>query len=124
MTPSFSRRSFRIVVFSAIAVCAWTSLGVAISTWILRPAGSFVWPGLINAASLVAAAGSIWVLFRADFAAWRQAQRNLVRDSCQLGLIAEAANIALWDWDQKNNEVVFSDQWRRQIRCTEAGIEK
>jgi PAS domain S-box-containing protein len=124
MTPSFSRRSFRIVVFSAIAVCAWTSLGVAISTWILRPAGSFVWPGLINAASLVAAAGSIWVLFRADFAGWRQAQRNLVRDSRQLGLIAEAANIALWEWDQKTNEVVFSDQWRRQIGCTEAGIEK
>jgi PAS domain S-box-containing protein len=123
MTPSFSRRSFRIVVFSAIAVCAWTSLGLAISVWIFRPAGSPVWPGLINTASLVAAAGSIWVFFRADLAGWRQAQRDLVRDSRQLGLIAETANIGLWDWNPKTNEIVFSDQWRRQIGYTETGIE-
>ena len=123
MTPSPSRRSFRIVVFSAIAVCAWTGLVLAISAWILRPAGSLVWPGLIIVASLAAAAGSIWVLLRAEFGGWRQAQRELVRDSRQLDLLAEAANIGLWEWDPKTNEVIFSDQWRRQIGYTEAGVE-
>src|SRR5208283_480070 len=99
MTPSFSRRGSRIVVFSAIAVCAWMSLGLAVSVWILRSNGSLVWPWLVNAASLVAAAGSIWSLFRADFAGGRQAQRDLVRDSRQLSLSADVAKIGLWDWD-------------------------
>jgi PAS domain S-box-containing protein len=124
MAPSFSRRSFRFVVFSAIAVCAWMGLGLVISVGILRPAGSPVWPALINAASLFAAAGSIWVLFRANLAGWRQAQRNLVHDSLQLDLVAEAANIGLWDWDPKTDEVVFSDPWCRQVGQTAAGMEK
>lgn len=99
------------------------SLGLAVSVWILRSNGSLVWPWLVNAASLVAAAGSIWSLFRADFAGGRQAQRDLVRDSRQLSLSADVAKIGLWDWDPKTNEVVFSDQWLRQIGYTEGGME-
>jgi signal transduction histidine kinase/CheY-like chemotaxis protein len=123
MTPSFSRRGFRIVVFSAIAICAWTTLGLAISAWIFLPTGSPVWPGLMIATSLATAAGSIWALLRADFSGWRQAQPDLVRDSRQMELLAEAANVGLWNWDPKTGEVVFSNQWRRQIGCADAGIE-
>jgi signal transduction histidine kinase/CheY-like chemotaxis protein len=64
---------------------------------------------------LVAAAGSLAFLLRADLARLRGDRRNLMRASLQLSLVSEAAHVGLWDWDPKSNEVVFSDQWRSQI---------
>jgi PAS domain S-box-containing protein len=123
MTPLFSRRSFRIVVFSAIIVFAWLSIGLAVSAWVFRPTGYWVWPRLLDLGCLAAAAGTLLLLFRADLARWRLIRRNLVSESRQLSLAAETANIGLWDWNPRTNKIVFSEQWRRQIGYIETEIE-
>jgi len=123
MTPFFSRRGLRAVVSSAVVVCAWTGLGGAVSVWILHCSGSPLWLSLVNAACVAAATGSVLLLFRAETGAWRQARPDLDCESRQLRLAAAAANVGLWDWDPETNNVVFSEQWFRQIGAADAEVE-
>lgn len=44
-----------------------------------------------------------------------QAESALREGSARLRLSVEAANVGLWDWDLKTNQVYFSPEWKSQI---------
>ena len=85
MTPHLSRKSLRIAVFSTIIVFAWTGVSLVVSGWILQSSGSPVWLALIGAACFAGAAGSWFVIFRADLARWRQNRRTLMGARAGMG---------------------------------------
>ncbi len=121
--PHLSRRSLRIVVFSAMLLFAWTGAGVVVSSLISPASRSPYWLGLVGAACLAGAASSWLFLFRTDLARWREARRIAQGESRQLILAADAANVGLWDWDLRTNHVLFSSRWRSQTGYGEAEIE-
>jgi PAS domain S-box-containing protein len=53
--------------------------------------------------------------YRAQSAAFRQANRLLEESKERLQLALDGANEALWDWKVKENETYYSDQWSRML---------
>ena len=49
----------------------------------------------------------------------RQAETALRETVDRLRLATHAANIGLWDWDLRNNQVVFSREWKSQLGYAE-----
>ena len=123
MTPHISRRSPRIVVFSAMILIVWIGVALVLSGRVFQPSRSPLWLVLIGAACLAGAAFSWFVLFRGDLERWRQIRRTLGGESCQLALAAETANVGLWNWDLRTNQMHFSDRWREQTGYGKAEIE-
>jgi len=44
-----------------------------------------------------------------------KAEQRLQENERRLKLIAESANVGLWDWNLQTNEVYFSSEWKRQL---------
>lgn len=49
-------------------------------------------------------------------------ERNLSQSEARLRLATEAANVGLWDWDLRTNEVYYSPKWKSQIGYREEEI--
>ena len=91
------------------------------------PPGSYGRPdpgrlGLFNLGCFSATVGSLFLLFRADLARWRQIRRTA------WGILpaepgGRSRDIGLWDWNPRTNEIVFSAQWRRQTGYAETEID-
>jgi len=60
-------------------------VSLVVSGWILQSSGSPVWLALIGAACFAGAAGSWFVIFRADLARWRQNRRTLMGARAGMG---------------------------------------
>jgi PAS domain S-box-containing protein len=99
------------------------TVDLAVSTWLLRQEKSPLWHWLTAIVCLAAAAGTLLLVFGGELARYRGGLQNLNRKSRQLGLAASAANVGLWDWNTKSDEILFSSQWLGQIGFTEADIE-
>ena len=57
-----------------------------------------------------------------DITELKKAEDALQNTSRRLRTAVEAANIGLWDWDLKTNEVFYSPEWKRQIGYEEHEI--
>ncbi len=61
-------------------------------------------------------------LFAIDITIFRQSEIKERRDRERMQFAVCAANIGLWDWDLKTNQVIFSREWKSQIGYEEHEI--
>ena len=61
-------------------------------------------------------------LFAIDTTIFRQSEIKERRNRERMQFAVCAANIGLWDWDLKTNQVIFSSQWKSQIGYEEHEI--
>lgn len=62
------------------------------------------------------------VAINRDITRQKQAEESLQHIQARLQMAVQAANVGLWDWDLRTNQVYFSPEWKRQIGYAEDEI--
>jgi PAS domain S-box-containing protein len=77
---------------------------------------SGVW-GFVLKANLARLASTIERSLReaADHRARREAEAALLEETDRLRLTVRAANVGLWDWNLRTNQIYYSPEWKRQL---------
>jgi len=91
---SNSNNKFEIKIKNKNGTSVWIDISVGTITWLGKDA---------------------FILSAIDISEIKTFEANLMRSEERYGLVIEAVNQGLWDWDVENNTVYFSPLWKKQI---------
>ncbi|MDD2763119.1 MAG: PAS domain-containing protein [Opitutaceae bacterium] len=69
----------------------------------------------INLAGILAAGTLIFLVFWFELTRLRRVEQQLEGRARQLGLVSDTANVGLWEWNLRTDQIVFSRRWRSQL---------